>query len=139
MLKCGLGDSVPIRKGKSNARFLLAKTNRVLNEWKIKQENFTDELKKKMLERLLQIITIVLMSSSCYTFAGEIYRQVTGAGIGERGSACVAKTINRDKLWACGQFKGGLFCPLFIRYVDDIRIYIHPLNEGWTWDGKEWL
>ena len=126
MFKCDLGDCKPIRKGKSNARSLLVKTNRDQNEWEIKQENFTDELMKKMLGRLLQITTIVLMSSSCYTFAGEIYCQVTGAGIGERGSACVAKTIMSlwDELWACGQFKGGLFCPLFICYVDDIRIYI---------------
>ena len=140
MNKCGLGDCIPIRIGKSSARSLIAKTNRDKNEWQIRLHKLTDELKRKMFGRLLQIITIVLMSSSCYTFAGQIYLQRTGAGIGERGSACVAKTVMSlwDKLWACEQFKCGLFCPLFIRYVDDIRIYIHPLNEGWAWNGSEW-
>ena len=140
MIKCGLGDCIPIRKGKSNARSLIAKTNRDQNEWQTRQHKFTEDLKRKMFGRLLQIITIVLMSSSCYTFAGEIYRQKTGAGIGERGSACVAKTVMSlwDKLWACCQYKSSLFCPLFIRYVDDIRIYLHPINEGWTWNGSEW-
>ena len=22
--------------------------------------------------------------------------------------------------------------------MDDIRIYLHPINEGWTWNGNEW-
>ena len=80
------------------------------------------------------------MSSLCYSFAGDIYLQKNGAGIGERGSACVARTIMSlwDKLWACCQLKSGLFCPLFIRYVDDIRIYLHPISEGWSWTGCEW-
>ena len=140
MNKCGLTECIPRRKNNSNARSLLAKTNRDMHERAPKPYNFTPALKREMMGRLLQIVTIVLMSSSCYSFAGEIHRQTKGAGIGERGSACVARTIMSlwDKLRACCQNKNGLFCPLFIRYVDDIRIYLHPIAEGWAWSGQSW-
>ena len=141
MLKCGLESVIPVRKNKSKARSLLALSNRDIHEWNTKPQAYTQEIKRKMLGRMLQILTIVLMSSSCYSFAGDIYRQVNGAGIGERGSACLAKIIMSlwDKLWAKVQSDAGLFSPLFIRYVDDIRIYLHPINDGWKWVENRWM
>ena len=80
------------------------------------------------------------MSTSCYSFGGNIYRQKKGAGIGERCSACVARTIMSiwDKLWANTQKIEGLMVALFIRYIDDIRFFLHPINNGWKWDGQSW-
>ena len=69
-----------------------------------------------------------------------MYKQKKGAGIGERGSACVARTTMSiwDKLWARKQLFQGLITTLFIRYIDDIRIYLHPINKGWSWDVDRW-
>ena len=141
MVKCGLEKVVPVRKSNSKARSLLAKSNKDLNEWSVNTDECSQDMKKQMLGRLLQILTIVLMSSSCYSFGGKIYRQREGAGIGERGSACIARTIMSlwDKFWASSQARSGLFCPLFIRYVDDVRIYLHPINDGWRWNNYDWV
>ena len=140
MSKCGLGRVIPTRRSKTNARSLLSPTNRDQNEWITKPHEYTQDVKKRMMGRMLQILTIVLMSSSCYSFGGKIYRQKEGAGIGERGSACIARTVMSlwDKIWAAAQSRAGLVSPLFIRYVDDIRIYMHPINQGWKWTGICW-
>ena len=141
MQKCGLSDVVPTRANKSKARSLLAQINRDPMEWNTKPWNFTQSIKKQMLGRFLQVLTIVLMSTSCYTFAGEIYKQANGAGIGERASACIARIVMSqwDKLWAALQIQSGLFSPLFIRYVDDVRIYLYPINNGWRWNNGKWV
>ena len=141
MTCCGLEECIPVRLGKeSNARSLGAKKNREMSNWSINAEHFSEQLKREMLARLMQIQTIILMSSSCYTFGGKIYKQMTGAGIGERGSACLAKAMMSiwDKIWSLKQCKSGLWIPLLIRYVDDIRSYVFPINEGWTWNGSKW-
>ena len=141
MTRCGLEECIPVRLGKeSNARSLGAKKNREISNWSINAEHFSEQLKREMLARLMQIQTIILMSSSCYTFGGKIYKQMTGAGIGERGSACIAKAMMSiwDKIWSLKQCKSGLWIPLLIRYVDDIRSYVFPINEGWTWNGTKW-
>ena len=141
MTKCGLAGVIPTRKNKSNARSLLANINKDPNEWSTRSKGFTQSMKREMMGRLLQVLTVVLMSSSCYSFGGRLYRQVEGAGIGERSSACIAKTVMSlwDKLWASTQGKAGIFCPLFVRYVDDLRIYLHPINNGWSWNGVQWV
>ena len=141
MLKCGLEECIPVRKENySNANSLTAKYNRDMSNWICKEYNYNEKNKREMLARLIQLETIALMSSSCYSFGGDIFLQQDGAGIGERGSACVAKTVMSvwDKWWAQKQTEGGLISPLFIRYVDDVRVYIFPLNSGWYWRNDEW-
>ena len=65
---------------------------------------------------------------------------MTGAGIGLRASACLARIImcTWDSRWAESQGKDGLMALLFVRYVDDLRIYTFPIKEGWHWNGKGW-
>ena len=103
LIKCGLEDCIPRRRfSDTTARSLSAKSNRDLSEWIVNSFKFTPEIKKEMIARMIQLETIVLMSSSCYSFGGKLYLQKKGAGIGERGSACVAKCVMSvwDKLWA---------------------------------------
>ena len=141
MIKEGLAECVPRRRDQSNnTRSLAAKYTRDKYNWIIDTSSLSDEIKKKMMARLIQIETITLMSSSCYSFGGVVYIQRVGAGIGERGSACVARTVMTmwDKWWSRGQLNAGLVSPLFIRYVDDIRIYIFPINNGWRWEKNRW-
>ena len=86
-----------------------------MGEWIVQSHEFNEETKREMMARLIQIETIVLMSSSCYSFGGRIYKQLRGAGIGERGSACIAKVMMSvwDKLWAKQQDMNGLWIQLF--------------------------
>ena len=142
MHKSGLSECIPRRiNSESNSRSLNNKLNRDMTNWKMKDGGFSESMKRKLLGRLLQVITLVLMNTSCYSFGGKIFRQKKGAGIGERASACVAKLTMSlwDKLWASEQCMAGLWIPLFIRYIDDIRVYVFPINNGWSWNGEKWM
>ena len=44
-----------------------------------------------------------------------------------------------DNLWSVTQDNWGLLCELFIRYIDDIRVFIKPINRGWFWEGHKWV
>ena len=71
----------------------------------------------------------------------KIYRQSNGAGIGLRGSVCLAKLVMGviDKMWESNQYSWGMVAQLYIRYIDDLRIYMWPINPGWTWTENGWL
>ena len=141
MYKCGLEHCIPVRRGgHSNANSLAPKYNREMDGWICKDYNYDENIRMEMLARMVQLETMTLMSSSCYSFGGDLYLQLDGAGIGERGSACIAIIIMSmwDKLWAQSQMHNGLISPLFIRYVDDIRQYLFPINEGWCWNQNRW-
>ena len=96
-----------------------------------------EKVKRKMLGLFVQTLTMILMSSHCYSFGGRLYLQRGGAGIGLRASACLARIImcSWDAQWAKMQLDCGLLALIFIRYVDDLRLYVFPLNKGWYWDG----
>ena len=93
-----------------------------------------------MLTLLVKICTLVLMESTFYTFGGRIWKQAAGAGIGLRASACLAKLLMGilDKRWAQVQDSWGILCQILVRYIDDIRIYMFPIKEGWSWTQDGW-
>ena len=133
LIKCGLEVCIPKRRFlNASARSLSAKGNRDMAEWIVHSHKFTDSHKKEMIARMIQLETLVLMSSSCYSFGGKLFLQKKGAGIGERNSACIAKCVMSiwDKLWVRSQQSWGVISPLFIRYIDDIRLYVFPLTRG---------
>ena len=43
-----------------------------------------------------------------------------------------------DKKWCRMQVKMGLVAQIFIRYIDDLRIYLAPIRKGWWWTGRGW-
>ena len=45
-----------------------------------------------------------------------------------------------DRTWAAIQNQSGLIVSLFCRYVDDLRLYLRPISQGWEWthDGWKW-
>ena len=51
---------------------------------------------------LVEVLTIVLMKSTCWMFVGIFFKQIAGAGIGLHASPCLAKHImgQIDKRWA---------------------------------------
>ena len=69
-----------------------------------------------------------------------IYQQAAGLGIGLRASACLAKLIMGllDRRWAFIQDSWGLLVQIWIRYNDDIRCYLSPINPGWEWTDTGW-
>ena len=73
--------------------------------------------------------------------SAKLYKQKKGAPIGLRASACLARLlmIQWDKTWATIQKNFGLKVHMFYRYVDDIRILLKPLFQGWKWSKLGWV
>ena len=81
-----------------------------------------------------------MMSSTCYSFGGSIFLQKSGAGIGLRGSAAQAKVTMAmwDRRWASVMSSWSIIAQIFIRYIDDMRILLHPIKRGWKWSEEGW-
>ena len=71
----------------------------------------------------------------------QLYQQSSGAGIGLKSSACLAKLTMGlwDKYWSKIQLTWWLKTIMFIRYVDDIRIYCYPIKQGWYLSDMGWI
>ena len=89
---------------------------------------------------MLQIVVVTMVTSTCYSFGGNIYRQVSGLGIGLRASAALARITmcDWDIIWANRQHLLGLKLRLFYRYIDDIRFFLAPITKGWRWAKSKW-
>ena len=125
----------------SKAKSLAANVNREPSNWIVRTEGLSEGMKKLLVAILVKTLLIVLMDSTCYTFGGELYKQLHGAGIGLRSSACAAKLVmgKLDKKWASMQRLWGLSVQLYIRYIDDLRIYLRPIAKGWRWLEGGWV
>merc|ERR1711873_308653 len=89
---------------------------------------------------MLKVAILALMDRTCYSFGGHIYKQMWGAGIGLRASACMAKIVMGliDRMWADVQLTWDLRIYLYFRYIDDLRLFMHPINRGWSWGPNGW-
>ena len=142
MKNLGLSDCIPKKKKESerNIKSLAAELNRDMQNWEFSHVKLTDDLRVELLATMVQIMVLVLTGTTCYKFAGKIYRQVGGLGIGLRGSAALARIAMCiwDILWGTLQAKLGLKLQLFFRYVDDLRMLLRPLKKGWIWKNGTW-
>ena len=122
----------PTKEQNVNSRSLNAKSNREMRAWKHNISKLTDDDKRFILARVIQVAVMILTSTHAYTFAGRLYKQKAGAPIGLRASACLAKIIMSmwDRRWAIIQNKFKLKVYIFFMYVDDIRILMRPLTPG---------
>ena len=138
-----LGHLVPRRKSSKecNARSLSATVNRDMGKWSIPSGDITEQEKKKLVALMLKVAVLAAMDSTCYTFGGQLYKQVEGSGIGLRSSACVAKILMGmiDRLWARAQSGWNIKLALYLRYIDDLRSYLFPIAKGWSWIDNMWV
>ena len=132
MIKHGLHDAVAERADDSKGESLACKANRDLTGWVTGKREFELSTRKKMLLVFIQVLTTIMMSSHCYSYGGKLYIQCIGADIGLRASACLARIImcTWDTLWAKYQIKAGFRALLFVCYVDDLRLFVFPINPG---------
>ena len=142
MSKAGLSECIPKKKKTSddNIKSLAAEKNRDLTNWNFDHIELNEEIKVELLANMVQIMVLLLTSTTCYKFAGGLFRQVGGLGIGLRASAALARVAmcTWDILWGRLQAEWGLSLQILFRYVDDIRMYMRPLRKGWKWVGGAW-
>ena len=91
--------------------------------------------KKVLLAACLGVAVHECFRSHTYMFAGEIFRQLVGGGIGLRLTGVVAKM--RMTRWArmvlCSLKALGVTVWLLAFYVDDVRIVCSPIPRGYKW------
>ena len=147
--KSGLSEVIPVKHvmdpdkkdfEQSTSKSLLARNNRNMDYWYVDVEMLSDHDKIEMIAIMIKIATLVMMSTTCYTFGGLIHLQSDGAGIGLRGSAAQAKITMGlwDQKWAKMMNRWGFLTKIFVRYIDDIRIYAYPIRIGWAWQNNGW-
>ena len=139
MHRNGLGECIPRRKKKSNARSLASLNNRDMNNWDFTKVKLTPDLKIELLAMMIQVAVLAMTSTTCYSFAGNLYKQKKGLGIGLRASACLARICmcKWDQLWGFLQQSLGVKIILFFRYIDDLRLLLFPIKPGYRWSNEK--
>ena len=143
MLDIGLGEIIPMRIGDSEnvtSRSLLSRSNKIWENWYVDVAMLTDDMKREMIAQMIKLAILVMMTSTCYSFGGLLFLQLIGAGIGLRGSAALAKiTMGKwDKVQANILHSWTFLVKIFICYIDDVRIFAHPIKKGWYWTDNGW-
>ena len=119
---------------------LAAISNRNWDNWSVNIQNLDERMKRMMLATMAKIAVLAVMDSTFYSFDGNLYKQSEGAGIGLRASACMAKILMSviDRQWATVQLSWSLIVTIYMRYIDDLRIYIYPITAGLSWTEYGW-
>ena len=139
--KHGLLHCVPKRRTGNNSNSLVGELNKDLDNWDFDKTKISKRDKIELQAIMIQVMVLLLTRTTCYKFGGRIFRQKDGLGIGLRGSAALARLAmcKWDALWGDIQNKWRLIVYLYCRYVDDLRLFLHPINPGWTWTSNGWV
>ena len=127
MIRMGLGPYLLTQKDHEfTAKSLSAKKNRSLEGWSIFKKEMSDGVKREIFARVVQVCSIILMTTHAYQFGGKIFRQRQGAPIGIRASAVLAELCMAcwDRKRAVVQNNFELIIHLMFRYIDDIRVFL---------------
>ena len=86
---------------------------------------------------VVEIAVNVVTSTHVYQFCGRYFLQKQGGPIGLTSTASLAGLIMKiwDMAWLTLMEREKLEILLFFRYVDDVRSFLRPLEEGWRWTG----
>ena len=106
--------------------------------WNDIRRELTEIEKRKVLSHIVEIAVVVMMSTHLYTFGGETFIQSSGGPIGMRATASLANVIMKvwDVAWCSLMKREGIKMDMVVRYVDDCRVFIPCLNEGWFWENN---
>ena len=90
-----------------------------------------------MVARVIESAVLVCMSTYVYSFGPNLYLQCTGGPIGMRFTASLANVVMKhwDKAWVSLLKRENIKFDMFLRYVDDCRLFLPALNSGWVWSG----
>ena len=95
--------------------------------------------KRLLVATVVSIATQAMFKHHFYGFANKKFQQKEGGPIGLRGTCTIARLCMQvfDKKWGDLVGRTGLKIDLYSRYMDDGRIFLHPLKRGWRWmDGR---
>ena len=95
----------------------------------------SDEEKRMIIAEVVSIATRAMFNHHYYTFGGEKYHQAQRGPFGLRGTCAIARLVMQmfDCKWRLRMEQLGIVIWLLIRYVDDTRVALPPIMEGWRW------
>ena len=107
------------------------------SKWSTVRRNITLEEKRVVVSRIIEMAVLVCMNTHVYSFGPDLFLQQSGGPIGMRFTAALANVVM--KMWDCSWIdlmkKEGVKWDLYLRYVDDCRLFLPSFNRGWFWDG----
>ena len=91
--------------------------------------------KRLLVATVVSIATQAMFKHHFYGFANKKFQQKEGGPIGLRGTCTIARLCMQvfDKKWGDLVGRTGLKIDLYSRYMDDGRIFLHPIQRGWRW------
>ena len=89
----------------------------------------------KPIATVVKLATQAMFTHHFYGFAGLKFQQREGGPIGLRGTCSIARLIMQmfDLNWETQVVEAGLRIKLYIRYMDDGRLFLHTVKRGWRW------
>ena len=108
-------------------------------QWTFPKVTLTDLEKRMILASVMRIAVITMFNTHIYSFDNAYYLQRCGGPIGLRGTCAVARLamIEWDRRWATLLTGLGLSYEEAARYMDDLRVYMFGIHEGWRWHDGE--
>ena len=109
------------------------------NEKWSKTVPLTDLQKRSVVSRVVELAVIVCMNSHVYSFGQDLFVQQSGGPIGMRFTAALASIVMKmwDLWWEKLMEREGLWWDLYVRYVDDCRLFLPSISKGWFWNGTK--
>ena len=138
---------LPKRKGKRGQKATVTGVSAMSGEsshdkhWIYHRLQFTDLEKRILFAKALEVATNVLFSNHLYQFGGKYYRQTDGGPIGVRASMSASRVVTGrfDKKLGKIIDENKLEVKTRMRYVDDLRLIMYLLKEGWRWIGDRMI
>ena len=87
----------------------------------------------------MKIVSELMFETHLYTFNGKVYKQKKGGPIGLRGTCALARLVmcSWDRAWKELMRTNNITIEEFMRYMDDGRAFLYPLQPGWRWINGE--
>ena len=108
-------------------------------QWVFPQKELTDNEKREIIGRCVEIATRIVFENFCYKFGGDTLKQQEGGPIGARVTMAAARLVMQS--WSEGYLdilkRAGVDVGLLTGYVDDVRQVSSCLKKGMRYSKEE--
>ena len=104
-------------------------------QWEFPRVRLRKDEKKLLVATVVMLATQAMFQHHYYGFGGNKFQQMEGGPIGLRGTCTIARLVMQifDQKWEGLVMNAGLNIKLYMRYMDDGRIFSQPIKRGWRW------
>ena len=128
---------MPKRRFKTSSRpWVTGDIKKAEAKWRIPETEWTGLEKKLMLAEMTRVGVIIMMNTHLFRWDGRIFLQRKGGPIGLRATCAVARVtmLHWDVQLQILLKRNNIHLDEGGRYMDDIRLFLDAVQEGWRWD-----